>query len=59
MYNKAEEFLKNKVIETNEKYYEIVEDTYEYENGLTLITYYDENHEHEKDFVCVNVENFK
>lgn len=55
---KAELFLKNLAKEQNAKFYEIVEDSYEYDNGLLLIIYTDSEHKQEISHYCVNVENF-
>ena len=40
------------------KFYEIVEDSHEYDNGLLLIVYLDEKYEHEDWHICVNVDEF-
>ncbi|MGN1327399.1 MAG: hypothetical protein ACI4VQ_04945 [Clostridia bacterium] len=46
----------NKIIkEKNIKNYEIVEDSYEYENGLMLIIYEDKKHEIELEHICIEV----
>ena len=39
-------------------YYEIVEDSYEYDDGLTLIVYSDPECEDEIDFYCVSISDF-
>lgn len=41
------------------EYWTIVEDSYEYENGLTLIIYKDESENVELEHICVNVDEFK
>ncbi len=54
-------YLEDIAKQNNIKHYEIVEDTYEYENGLCLIEYADEKHEEEIGHICIdldNIENF-
>ena len=58
-YAKGKDYLENIAKSNNEKYYEIVEDTYEYPNGLMLITYNDEAHEDEKDHICIDLDNLQ
>lgn len=53
------DFLEKMAEDNNEKYYEIVEDTYEYDNGLILIAYFDEEHEHEKYHHCIDLDNLE
>lgn len=55
---RAKKYLENIAKEKEAKYYEIVEDTYKYANGLSLIIYEDENREYEQYFMCVNVDEF-
>ena len=55
---RAKKYLENLAKEKRAKYYEIVEDTYKYENGLLLITYDDKEHECENGYTCVNVDDF-
>lgn len=55
---RAKKYLENIAKEKEAKYYEIVEDTYKYINGLTLIIYEDENREYEQYFMCINVDEF-
>lgn len=55
---RAKRYLENIAKEKEAKYYEIVEDTYKYVNGLSLIIYEDENREYEQYFMCVNVDEF-
>ena len=55
----TKEYLENIAKSNNEKYYEIVEDTYEYPNGLMLITYNDEKHEDEKEHICIDLDNLQ
>lgn len=54
-YKKAENYLKSFLMD-GEQHYEIVEDTYEYENGLMLIVYQDEAHEIESRHICVDID---
>ena len=54
-YGKAYEYLKQYAKENNAKYFEIVEDNYEYEYGLLLIVYHDKKCEHEDYHICVDV----
>lgn len=56
-YNRAAAYLKN-ILNADDKHYEIVEDSYEYDNGLLLIVYEDAAHEIEKYHVCINVDEF-
>lgn len=56
-YHRAKEFLLRKLT-VNDKHYEIVEDSYEYDNGLLLIIYNDKEHENEREHYCVNVDSF-
>lgn len=58
-YTKGKEYLERIAKSNGEKYYEIVEDTYEYPNGLMLITYNDEAHEDEKDHICIDLDNLQ
>lgn len=58
-YARGKEYLENIAKSNNEKYYEIVEDTYEYPNGLMLITYNDEKHEDEKEHICIDLDNLQ
>ena len=58
-YAKGKDYLENIAKSNNEKYYEIVEDTYEYPNGLMLITYNDEKHEDEKEHICIDLDNLQ
>ena len=55
-HDAAVEYLRREA--SNAKYYEIIEDSYKYENGLMLIVYFDEEYEHEVWHLCVNVEDF-
>lgn len=52
-YNRAYKYLES--LTKDEKYYEIVEDSYKYKYGLILITYYDKKHEQEKEHFCINI----
>lgn len=45
--------------QNNIKYYEIVEDTYEYDNGLCLIEYADKECEEEIGHTCIDLDNIK
>ena len=54
-YDRAYKYLEKYAREHNVKYFEIVEDNYEYENGLLLIAYYDEECEYEDFHVCIDV----
>lgn len=58
-YARGKDYLENIAKSNNEKYYEIVEDTYEYPNGLMLITYNDEKHEDEKEHICIDLDNLQ
>ena len=61
-YYESYEILENYLLNCLKKedmYYEIVEDSYEYHNGIILIIYYDKNHEYEREHICVDVDNFK
>ena len=55
---RAKKYLENIAKEKESKYYEIVEDTYKYINGLSLIIYEDENREYEQEIISVNVDEF-
>ena len=55
---RAKKYLENIAKEKEAKYYEIVEDTYKYINGLSLIIYEDENREYEQEIISVNVDEF-
>lgn len=55
----AENHLLSVAKEKGALYYSIVEDSYEYENGLTLIIYKDESENVELEHICVNVDEFK
>lgn len=57
-YEKAEKYFKDIIQKNNIKYYDIVEDTYKFENGLILIVYEDKEHQYEKDIFCVDVNEF-
>ncbi|MBQ7673584.1 MAG: hypothetical protein IJT36_03545 [Alphaproteobacteria bacterium] len=58
--NNSLEYLTNGILndEENSKYFEIVEDTYEYEDGLCLILYFDAECKKEAWHICVNVDEF-
>lgn len=56
-YAYGEEWLEHIAVENNYKYFEIVEDSYEYENGLVLIAYEDEKHEVEQEYTCIDLDN--
>jgi len=56
-YLRAYEYLRQYA--GNEEYYEIVEDSMEYENGLMLIVYFDEAHESEKYHFCVDISQYE
>lgn len=61
-YNKKYEIAKKQLkamLSPNDKYYEIIEDSYEYKNGLLLIIYDDKEHEHEKTHYCINIDAMK
>lgn len=55
-YALAEQVLRS-FLTDDDLYYEIVEDSYEYTNGLILIIYYDDKHEYEKKHFCVDIDN--
>jgi len=55
-YEKGYELLNQCAIQNNFNHYEIVEDNYEYENGLLLIVYYDEKHEYEVSHICIDLD---
>lgn len=57
-YDKAYNHLMSIVKNENIQFFEIVEDSYEYENGLILIVYLDREHEHEKTHYCVDIDKF-
>lgn len=64
-YKNANTFLKNKAKENNWNFYSIIEDSYEYDNGLLLIGYEDEesmlcknNNVKELGHICINIDNF-
>ena len=57
-YEKAYAYLEQYANDCNEENYEIVEDSYEYENGLLLIVYSDEEHEHEDYHICIDIDDF-
>lgn len=52
----GEKHLREVAKSNNEECYEIVEDTYEYENGLLLIAYCDEDYECEKYILSIDLE---
>ena len=54
-YDKAYKYLEEYAEEENAVYYEIVEDSYEYEHGLMLIVYSDKEHEDEEFHLCIDV----
>jgi len=54
-YALAEQTLRS-FLTDEDKYYEIVEDSYEYKYGLILIIYYDDKHEYEKVHYCTDIE---
>lgn len=54
-YDKAYKYLEQYAKENNAEYFEIVEDSYEYEHGLMLIVYNDKEHEDEDYHVCIDV----
>lgn len=58
--NNSLEDLTNGILndKDNSKYFEIVEDTYEFKDGLCLILYFDANCEKEAWHMCVNVNDF-
>lgn len=56
-YAYGKEWLEHIAVENNYKYFEIVEDGYEYENGLVLIAYEDEKHEVEQEHICIDLDN--
>lgn len=56
LYTKANDFLKELVRKQNEKYYEIVECSHDFDNGLMLIAYDDTNHNYEKYHICINID---
>ena len=56
---KAKKQLEKIAKDNNEKYYEIVEDTYEYKNGMILIIYFDKEKTQEKEHICINLEEIK
>lgn len=58
-YEQGVKYLKGIANMCMMKHYEIVEDTYEYENGLCLIEYEDESHNEEVDHYCINLDKRK
>lgn len=56
---RGEEWLRHIAEENKYKYIEIVEDSYEYDNGLMLIAYEDEKHEVELEHICIDLDNLK
>lgn len=56
-YTYGKEWLEHIAEENNYKYFEIVEDSYEYKNGLMLIAYEDEKHEVELEHTCIDLDN--
>lgn len=58
-YNKGYEYLENIAKEDNITEYEIVEDTYEYENGLCLIEYEDKDRKDEIRHICIDLDNLQ
>lgn len=55
LYSKVNKQLEQYARDNNIKHYEIVEDSYEFENGLLFIAYDDENHEFEDFHFCIDV----
>ena len=56
-YTYGKEWLEHIAEENEYKYTEIVEDSYEYKNGLILIAYADEKHEVELEHICIDLDN--
>ena len=56
-YEKGTEYLIKKAEELSWTQNEIVEDSYTYDFGLTLIGYSDDEHEHEIGYVCIDLTN--
>ena len=50
-------YFKKYINEHKIEYYEIVEDSYEYENGLMLIVYKDKEHKIEDYHICIDLDN--
>lgn len=58
-YDKAYAYLKRAAEkDLTHPPYEIVEDTYKFENGLLLIVYKDSEHKEEDWHMCVNIDDF-
>lgn len=55
-YTKAYDYLESIAKDRHESFYEIVEDSYEYDNGLLLIVYSDSKHENEKYHICIDID---
>lgn len=54
-FNNAYKYLEQYAKENNAEYFEIVEDSYEYEHGLMLIVYHDKDREDEDYHICIDV----
>ena len=54
-YSIAYKYLEEYAKEENAKYYEIVEDSYEFDYGLMLIVYDDKEHEFENYHICIDI----
>lgn len=64
-YNKAKAYLEEQAKENDWKYFSIVHDSYEFDNGLLLIGYADEasmrclsSNPIELGHICVNIDSF-
>lgn len=58
-YELGKKILEKIVKAQNIQYYEIVEDSYEYDEGLMLIVYNDEKHEEEVYHICIDLNDLK
>ena len=58
-YDKGYAYLEKLAKDNDMKYYEIVEDNYKYENGMTLINYADKEKEQEIEIIEINLDNLE
>lgn len=58
-YDIGYKYLEKIAKEDEAEYYEIVEDSYKYENGLTLIEYADKEKEHEIEVISIDLDNLE
>lgn len=57
-YEKGYNYLKKTAEKNGARFYEIVEDNYEYDYGLTLIVYMDRQHTDELYHECIDLNDY-